>query len=110
MKAVNRLYTKNNYTIQKSINIAEGLYVKLKKVINNDYDATISEVINACVEDLLHKDELEFYKKPEGEISLYRSVMLRRENVEALNKVSKEKRISVTRLVNMAIKEFLESL
>jgi len=34
--------------------------------------------------------------------------MLRRENVEALNKVSKEKRISVTRLVNMAIKEFLE--
>ena len=108
MSAIDRLYKKDNYTIQKSINIEEGLYTKLKEVGNNDYDATISELVNACVEDLLTKDELEFYEKPEGEIILYRSIMLRRENVEALNKVSKEKRISVTRLVNMAIKEFLE--
>lgn len=110
MKAINKLYTKNNYTIQKSINIEEELYSRIKEVSVNNYDATISDLINVSVEELLKKDINEFYEKPTGEILIYRSIMLRKENIEKLNKFSKMKRVSVTRLVNMAIKEFLEGL
>lgn len=108
MSAIEKFYKKDNYTIQKSINIEEGLYVRLKEVGDNDYDATISELVNVCVEDLFTRKIEEIYEKPEGEIILYRSIMLRRENVEELNRLSKKERISVTRLVNMAIKEFLD--
>ena len=108
MSAIDRLYKKGNYTIQKSINLEDVLYTELKKIVDRDFDATISDVVNACVEDLISKEKVKYYAKPDEEITIYRSVMLRKENVEALNKINRETGISVTRLINIAIKEFLE--
>ena len=34
--------------------------------------------------------------------------MLRKENIVALNKINHETGISITRLINMAVKEFLD--
>ena len=108
MSAINRLYKKDNYTVQKSMNLEDKLYTRLKEITNNEYDATISDVINACVEDLISSENIKYYAKPEGEITIYRSIMLRKDNVEALNKVNRETGISVTRLINMAIKQFID--
>lgn len=107
MNAIERLYKKDNYRIQKSINIEDTLYTKLEYIIGNYYDATISDIVNVCVEDLINKGNIKYYAKPYGEITIYRSVMLRKRNVEELNKINHETGISVTRLVNIAIKEFL---
>ena len=38
----------------------------------------------------------------------YRSVMIMKENVDALNKITQETGNSLTRLVNIAMKEFLD--
>lgn len=108
MSAIDRLYKKDNYTVQKSINIEDKLYTKLKQIVDKEYDATISDIVNVCIEDLLSVKNIKYYAKPEGEITIYRSVMIRKDNVEALNKVTKETGISLTRLVNIAMKEFLE--
>ena len=108
MNAIDKLYKKGNYTIQKSINLEDKLYTRLKEVTEKEYDATISEVVNICIEELVSKDNIKYYSKPEGEIVIYRSVMVRRENVEALNRINKRTGISVTRLINIAIKEFLD--
>lgn len=43
-----------------------------------------------------------------GEIVLYRSIMLRRYNIEALEKIKSKTGISITRLVNLAIKSFID--
>ena len=32
MSSINRLYKKDNYTIQKSINLEDGLYTRLKEL------------------------------------------------------------------------------
>ncbi len=108
MNPIERLYRKDNYIIQKSINIEDKLYTKLKELIDEEFDSTISEVVNVCVEELILKENLKYYAKPEGEIVIYRSIMLRKENVDALSKINHETGISVTRLINMAIKEFLD--
>ena len=108
MSAINRLYKKDNYTVQKSMNLEDKLYTRLKEITNNEYDATISDVINACVEDLISSGNIKYYAKPDGEITIYRSIMLRKDNVEALNKINRETGISVTRLINMAIKQFID--
>lgn len=108
MSAINRLYRKDNYTIQKSINLEDTLYSKLKKIADKDYDATISELINISIEDFITDNDIKYYAKPDDEISIYRSVMLRKENIIALNKINHETGISVTRLINMAVKKFLD--
>lgn len=108
MSAIERLYKKSNYTVQKSINLEDGLYTKLKEIVEKEYDATISDIVNICIEDLIATGNIKYYAKPENEIVIYRSVMIRKENVEALNKITKETGISFTRLVNIAMKEFLD--
>ena len=95
MSSIDRLYKKDNYTIQKSINLEDKLYSRLKEIVEKEYDATISDIVK-------------YYAKPDEEITIYRSVMIRKENVAALNKITKETGISLTRLVNIAMKEFLE--
>lgn len=108
MSAINRLYKKSNYTIQKSINLEDRLYTKLKEIVDKEYDATISDIVNICIEDLISTGNIKYYAKPTDEITIYRSVMIRKENVEALNKITQETGISLTRLVNIAMKEFLD--
>lgn len=109
MSAISKLYKKDNYTIQKSINLEDKLYTRLKQIVEKNYDATISDIINVCIEDLLAEGNIKYYAKPEGEITIYRSIMIRKENVEALNKITNETGISLTRLVNIAMKKFLDN-
>ncbi len=108
MSAIDRLYSINNKTVKKSINIDDSLYKRLMRYTKKNYDATISDMINVCIEDLLSTGNVKYYAKPEDEITIYRSVMIRKENVEALNKITQETGISLTRLVNIAMKEFLD--
>ena len=108
MSAIDRLYSINNKTVKKSINIDDSLYKKLMKFTKKNYDATISDMINVCIEDLLSTGSVKYYAKPEDEITIYRSVMIRKENAEALNKKTQETGISLTRLVNIAMKELLD--
>ena len=44
--AIDRLYKKSNYMIQKSIDLEDTLYTRLKEIVAKDYDATISDIIN----------------------------------------------------------------
>lgn len=103
-----RLYKKGNYTIQKSINLDNELYTKLKHIVDYEYDVSMSELVNICIEKMLSKCNIKYYAKPEGEISIYRSIMIRKDNVEKLKEIHNKTGISVTRLINLAIKEFID--
>lgn len=109
MSAINRLYKKDNKTIQKCIALDNELYEKLKEITENDYDATISDLINVCVEDYINQNSPSYYAKPFGELSISRSIMLRKENIKGLQKFHRETGISVTRLLNASIKIFIDN-
>ena len=109
MELIDKLYKKGNYTIQKSINLEDKLYTRLKGIADNNFENTFSDLVNICVEDLIeNKANIKYYAKPEYEIAIYRSIMIRKDNVERLEKIMNETGISITRLINIAIKEFLE--
>lgn len=108
MSAIDRLYSSTNKTIKKSINIDDSLYKKLMKFTKKNYDATFSEVINVCIEEYIYENKPYFYEKPENETVTYRSIMIRKENLSNLQKFHKKTGISVTRLLNCAVKEFLD--
>ena len=108
MSAIDRLYPINNKTIKKTINIEDSLYNRLMKFTFKNYDATFSEIINICIEEYIERDKPSFYEKPKMETVTYRSIMIRKENLSNLQIMYKKTGISVTRLLNCAVKEFLE--
>jgi len=110
METIDKLYKKGNYTIQKSINLEDKLYTRLKEIADNDFENTLSDLVNICIEELLKdKTNIKYYAKPQYEIDIYRSIMIRKSNIERLEKIKHETGISVTRLVNISIKDFLDS-
>lgn len=108
MSAINRLYSINNKTIKKTVNIDDSLYKRLMKFTKKNFDSSFSEIVNVCIEDYIEKNKPSFYEKPELETVTYRSIMIRKDNLNNLQKMYKRTGISVTRLLNCAIKEFLE--
>ena len=110
MSNIDKLYELENKRIKKSINIEIELYNKLKNLMETKYDATISDLINVAIEDYIDKNSPSFYGKPKGEFVTYRSVMIRKNNFKELKKMSENTGISVTRLINGAIKELLERI
>ena len=110
MSAIDRLYSINNRTTKKSVNIDDSLYRKLIHFTQNKFDATVSDLINVAIEDYAAKSNPNFYGKPENESVTYRSIMIREDNIDWLSKASKKTGISITRLVNAAIKEFIDKV
>lgn len=108
MSAISKLYSINNKTVKKSINIDDSLYNRLMKFTKKNYDATFSEIINVCIEEYICESKPSFYEKPKSETVTYRSIMIRKENLNNLQKIHKKTGISMTRLLNCAVKEFLE--
>ena len=108
MSAIDRLYSIDNKTIKKTINIEDRLYNKIMKFTKENYDATFSEIINVCIEEYVERNRPSFYEKPKLETVTYRSMMIRKENLINLQKIHKKTGFSVTRLLNGAVKEFLE--
>ena len=110
MSAIDRLYDINNRATKKSINIDDSLYKKLINLTQNKFDATISELINVAIEEYSEKNRPTYYEKPDRETVTYRSIMLREDNIDWLNKTNKKTGITVTRLINAAIKDFLDNM
>ena len=108
MNSINKLYSINNKTVKKTVNIDDTLYKKLMKFTKNNYDASFSQVVNVCIEEYIEKNEPSFYEKPKVETVTYRSIMIRKENLDSLQRMHKRTGITVTRLLNCAIKEFLD--
>ena len=109
MEIRDKLYKYNNPIIAKTINIDDSIYNKIKDLSEKVFDATISEIINIAIEEYIKRDKPNFYGKTEKETVTYRSIRLRKENVVKLNEYNKITGISFTRLVNGALKEFLDN-
>ncbi|MEG1363914.1 MAG: hypothetical protein RSC92_05745 [Clostridia bacterium] len=108
MKAVEKLYKKENM-VQRSIHLDDNLYFKLQHLSDDIFDATISKIINVCIEDYLNNGNFEYYMRPENVGSMYRSLVLRESLYIKLEEIKRKTGISFTRLLNDAIKKFLEN-
>lgn len=108
MSALGRLYSIEDILIKKSINLEDKLYNELKIIIDTEYDATISELLNVILEDYFAKGKITYYGKSKEETVTYRSIMIRKSNLENLQEANNKTSISITRILNGAVKEFLQ--
>lgn len=107
-KGFYRFYSKENW-LNRNIEIEDSLYSKLVQISENELEASINKLIDACVENFEIKDDtVIFYKKPKNEITIARSIRMRESMWNKLDNLKKEYDISLYKLINMAIKYTLE--
>ena len=81
------------------------MYVKPKDEISIKHSLLIRDLIKEYIK----RNKQNFYGKTENETVIYRAVRLRKLSVDKLDEYSKKTGISFTRLVNGALKEFLDN-
>ena len=62
MRAIDRLY-KREPTIVKSLHIDEDLYTKIQYLSENVFDASVSKIVNVCIENTLLKNFFIFHNQ-----------------------------------------------
>lgn len=109
MGVFDRFYDKD-VLIQKTFEIESSLFDKLEFLSENIYDASISKLINACIDDLVETEDIILYPKDGHELYTKHSLLLRRYSLNNLEDLKVKYDISVYKLINIAIKRALNIL
>ena len=96
--------------IQKTFEIETSLYDRIEFLSENIYDASISKLINACIDNLVETEDVKLYPKDGNELYLKHSLLLRRYSLYNLEKLKTKYGISVYKLINIAIHRALDEL
>ncbi|MCI8482147.1 MAG: hypothetical protein HFJ27_03560 [Clostridia bacterium] len=107
MGAFDRFWKKDNL-LRKTIVIDNSLYEKLNEMAQNCYHTSTNQLINGCIEELIKTKQINIYAKPEGELSIKHSLLIRETLFNELEKMRDSYNISIYKLVNIAIKNALE--
>ena len=106
MSVLDRFWPKDEL-IQKTIEIESSLYDEIEYLCENVYDASISKMINACIDELIKTEDVKLYPKESNELFTKHSIILRRNTLNELEKLKDKYGISVYKLIHIAIKNVL---
>lgn len=99
-------FYKREKIISRTLEIDETLYCELEKLSKEVYDASISKLVNASIEELLKTENIQLYEK-ENMLYVTRSFLIRNSFWEGLHKLKIKYGISIRLLVNIAIRNVL---
>ncbi len=102
-----RFYTKEKW-VKKSAEIEGQLYDRLKEIAEKELDASINKIIDACVDNLKLEDKVVIYRKEKNEINVARSIIVRESIYKKLEELREKYGISISKIINIAIKEGIE--
>ena len=92
---------------QRTLDIESDLYENLIRLSENEFDASVSKIINLCIYELAEKEQVTMREMKDLE---KHSVIMRKSALETLNKMKKKYNIPIYVLINIAIKEGIEKL
>lgn len=106
MSVLDRFWTKDEI-VQKTIEIESSLYDEIEFLSENVYDASISKIINACIDELIDTENVKLYVKEKNELFTKHSLILRKNSLKNLELLKDKYGISVYKLIHIAIKNVL---
>lgn len=87
--------------------IEDRIYTLLE-TLSEIYEASISDIINICIDYLSRTEKIALYERPADEIVVRHTLYITEKNIKALDRMKETYGISIFRLVNMAIKVTLD--
>lgn len=109
MNVLDRFWPKDEL-IQKTIEIESSLYDDVEFLSENVYDASVSKIINACIDELIETEKITMYPKEDNELFTKHSIILRKRSLEGLEKLKVKYGISVYKLIHISIKNVIVDL
>lgn len=109
MGAFDRFWKKDNL-LKKTIVIEDELYDKLNELAKNTYQTSTNQLINACIEELINTKDIKKYPKDKKKSSIQHSLLIRETLFNELEKMREQYKISIYKLVNIAIKNALDEI
>ena len=106
MSCFNRFWKKGT-SVNKKLSIDENLYQELVELSNSKYDASISKLVNAAIENLLDTKNVAVYKR-ENSSQISRSFLIKEDSLNGLYELKENYSVSINSLVNIAIKNAVE--
>ena len=107
MEWYERFLVKENW-VKKSAEIEGNLYDRLKDISEKEIEASVNKIIDACINDLQLQEKIIIYKKEDNEINVARSVIIRESMYKKLEDMREKYGISISKLINIAIRAGIE--
>ncbi len=105
MTCFSRFY-KREKLISRTLDIDEELYLELERLSNEVYDASISKLVNASIENLIKTENIQIYERKKTSY-VSRSFLIRYSFLEGLYNLKRKYRVPIYLLVNIAIRNVL---
>lgn len=105
MSVFSQFYKKEKI-VSRTLEIDERLYCELEHLSQKVYDASISKLVNAAIEDLIKTENIQLYER-KNTLYVSRSFLIRNSFWEGLYELKKKYGISIRLLVNIAIRNVL---
>lgn len=109
MNVLDRFWKKSEL-VQKTIEIESSLYDKIEYLADNVYDASASKIVNACIDELIEKENIVIYPKEDNELFTKHSLILRQNSLDNLNKLKEKYGISIYKLIHISLKNVLDDI
>lgn len=106
MSCFSKFYKKEKL-VSRTLDIDEELYYKLEFLSKNVYDASISKLVNAAIENLIVTEDIQLYERKNNSY-VSRSFLIRDSFFEGLYELKRKYRIPIYLLVNIAIRNGLK--
>ena len=107
MEWYNRFYPKEKW-VKKSVEIEGRLYDRLKEIAENELEASVNKIIDACIDDFELVETIVIYKKDKDEINVARSIIIRESMYKKLEEMRETYGISISKLINISIRVGLD--
>lgn len=105
MSCFGKFYKKEKL-ISRTLEIDESLYYELEKLSQEVYDASISKLVNASIEDIIKTENIQLYER-KNTLYVTRSFLIRNSFWEGLCQLKRKYGVSIRLLVNISIRNVL---
>jgi hypothetical protein len=106
MSYFNEKYGKREKMYRRSYYIDDGLLTRLEE-LSKIYRAKIPSLINDSIEQLIQTENLKIYDKDKNELSIKYTLLVRESILQGLDDLTQRYGISLSKLVNIAIRNML---
>ena len=100
-------FKKRENKVRRNYEIEDSLYSKLEGY-SKIYDASVTDLINECLSNLIETESIVLYKKDSNEILVTHTLLIRESNLSGLEKLKEKYGVSIYKLVNIAIRNALK--
>lgn len=107
--AIQDRLNKKEKLIQKTMNLDDELYNRIEKLSKKKYDESISRIINACVYELAETENITIYEN-ENELLVKHTIIFKQSAWKELERLRRKYKISIYKLVNIAIHNVIDEL